>query len=255
MSQTDQKERTIVLPEASTAPVSEVTTPVAADQGSPAPTPAPTPANSGMIHEINLRIPLNIAIPILALLGIGVVVLLFGLFLLKLPKEHAPAVALAMAVNIMAATTYAASRKNLNGRTIAELSLMVVYPVLLAVVLVNLGGFGEIEEVAEAAPAAGAEAAAPAPEAVEIVAENLEFTTDELTFPAGEEVALAFDNPDAAPHNVSIYADDSLDESFFIGDNVDPGASITYEIPALEAGAYYFRCDIHPNMAGRVTVE
>lgn len=245
MSDIDQRPDTIVLPQGST------------------PAEAPLASNASvknpMIAEINIRVPLNIAIPILALLGIAVCVLLVGLFLLRLPHAYAPAVALALSVNILAAATFAASRKELGARTVAELGVMIVYPVLLAVVLVNLGGFGHIEEAsAEGAPAAGAETVAgtgPAAETVSIAAENMQFTTDELVFPADQEVALEFDNPDVAPHNVAIYEDDSLENELFIGDNVEPGGSTVYEVPPLEPGAYFFRCDIHPNMAGRVLVE
>jgi plastocyanin len=28
-----------------------------------------------------------------------------------------------------------------------------------------------------------------------------------------------------------------------------------YEIPALDAGEYYFHCDVHPTMNGTVTVS
>lgn len=245
MSEIDERSQTIVIP----------------DDGQAANAGAPNnvATNNGMIAEVNLRIPLNIAVPALALLGIAVVVGLAALLLLKLPHEYAPAVALALAVNIMAAATFAASRKELGARAVAELGVLVVYPVLLAVVLVNLGGFGHIEEASAetAAPAAaeGPAAAAAEPARASIAAENMQFTSDELVFPAGEEVALAFDNPDVAPHNVAIYEDDSLDQELFIGENIDPGESTTYQVPALEAGAYFFRCDIHPNMFGRVIAE
>lgn len=207
-----------------------------------------------LVKEIHLRIPLHIVIPIAALIFVGVVALLFGLFLLKLPKEHAPAVALALAINILAATTFAASRKKLSLATVVELCALVIYPVALAVILVNLGAVEPVSEATEAAAPAAEEAAAEATP-VTIGAENLEFTEDELTFPADQATTLEFDNPDAAPHNVSIYADDSLDEDFFIGQNVEPGDSTEYEIPALAAGAYYFQCDLHPTMNGRVIVE
>lgn len=211
-------------------------------------------ARPDLVKEVHLRIPLTIAIPAIAIVAVAVVALLFGLFLLNLPHEHAPAVALALSVNILAAATYAASRPKLTGRTIAELAILVVYPVLLAVVLVNLGVGEPVEAVAEgAAPAA--EAAAAGPTTAEISAENLQFSTDELTFPADEEVILIFDNQDVAPHNVAIYGDDTLKEKFFIGAIIEGGESIDYDVPALAAGPYYFRCDVHPSMDGRLIVE
>jgi plastocyanin len=207
-----------------------------------------------LVKEVNLRIPLHIAVPVAALVFVAIVSLLFGLFLLKLPKEHAPAVALALGVNILAATTFAASRRKLSFATVVELCALVIYPVALAVILVNLGAVQPTEE-ASAAPAAAGEAAAESSTPIELTATNLEFSESELTFPADEEVVVAFDNPDSAPHNLAIYADDTLDEDFFVGQNVEPGASTEYEIPALEEGAYYFQCDLHPTMNGRVIVE
>ncbi|MEA2451348.1 MAG: hypothetical protein QOG04_58 [Actinomycetota bacterium] len=203
-----------------------------------------------LVKEVHLRIPLHIAIPVAALIFVAIVTLLFGLFLLKLPKEHAPAVALALGLNILAATTFAASRKKLSFATAVELCALVVYPVALAVILVNLGA---VEPTAETAAPAAAAAAAPA--SVSLSASNLSFSETELTLPAGEEVTLDFDNQDAAPHNVAIYADDTLDEEFFVGQDVAPGSTAEYAIPALDAGAYYFRCDIHPTMEGRLVVE
>jgi plastocyanin len=210
------------------------------------------PSRPDLVKEVHLRIPLTIAIPVAAIVFVGIVALLFSLFLLNLPKEHAPAVALALSINIMAATTYAASRPKITAATAAQLAILVLYPVLLAVILVNLG-MGEPAE-AEAGTAETA-AAATAPEAIELSTANLEFSTDELTLPAETETTVTLANEDVAPHNLSIYENDTLGESFFEGSNVEPGNTIDYEIPALEAGAYYFRCDLHPTMEGRVTVE
>lgn len=208
-------------------------------------------ARPDLVKEIHLRIPLHIAIPVAAIVFVAIVTLLFGLFLLKLPKEHAPAVALALGLNILAASTFAASRKKLSFATAVELCALVIYPVALAVILVNLGA---VEPTSEAAAPAAATAETTTP-SVSLSASDLEFSETELTLPTGEEIAMEFDNQDAAPHNVSIYADDTLEEDFFIGQNVDPGASIVYDIPPLEPGAYYFRCDIHPAMEGRVVAE
>lgn len=209
------------------------------------------PARPDLVKEVYLRIPLTIAIPVAAIVFLGIVALLFALFLLNLPKEHAPAVALALSINILAATTYAASRPKITGFTAVQLAVLVIYPVLLAVILVNLGVGEPAEAVADhTAPAAAAE-----PEAVELSAADLEFSTDELTLPADTETTIMLDNQDAFPHNFSLYENDTLSEDFFVGSNVEAGATIDYEIPALAAGAYYFRCDLHPSMEGRVIVE
>lgn len=210
-------------------------------------------SHSDLVKEITLRIPLPIAIPVLALIAIAVVAVLFAVFLMSITHEQAPPVALALSVNILAAATYAASKPKMTGRTIAELAILVIYPIALAVVLVNLGVGASATTHAEGdTPAPGAAAAA---ESVELGASDLQFSTNELSFPADEDVLLTFDNTDSAPHNLSIYESDTLEEDFFIGSNVEPGQSIDYEIPPLAAGAYYYRCDLHPTMEGRVTVS
>jgi plastocyanin len=57
-------------------------------------------------------------------------------------------------------------------------------------------------------------------------------------------------------HNFSIYEDDSASKELFVGSEVAGGASTDYEIPALDKGEYFFRCDLHPSsMIGTVTIE
>jgi hypothetical protein len=40
----------------------------------------------------------------------------------------------------------------------------------------------------------------------------------------------------------------------FTGEIVDAGTSATYDIPALDAGEYFFHCTIHTQMTGSVNV-
>ena len=76
-----------------------------------------------------------------------------------------------------------------------------------------------------------------------------------LTLRGGEPSDLRFDNEDeGVPHNVAIYTDDSAEESLFVGDQITGPDEITYEVPALDAGSYYFRCDVHPVMDGTLEV-
>ena len=77
------------------------------------------------------------------------------------------------------------------------------------------------------------------------------FSSDRLAVPSGEVFTLAFENADdGVPHNVAIYTDDSAAEPLFVGDLVDGPQTVTYEVPALDPGSYYFRCDVHPQMNG-----
>lgn len=81
------------------------------------------------------------------------------------------------------------------------------------------------------------------------------FVPDHLQLPASEPVELAFDNRDGGvQHNVAIYRDESAEESLFVGDLIAGAEKVTYDVPALDPGAYYFRCDVHPQMDGSVEV-
>jgi hypothetical protein len=76
------------------------------------------------------------------------------------------------------------------------------------------------------------------------------FVPDRLMAPAEEPFDLDFSNEDGGvQHNVAIYRDDSAEESVFVGDLVSD-RRVTYEVPALDPGEYYFRCDVHPQMDG-----
>lgn len=89
-----------------------------------------------------------------------------------------------------------------------------------------------------------------------ISAVDLQFSTDTLEFPAGEESDLEFVNDDASSiqHNVAIYEDEG-GADVFVGEVIPGGQATTYSVPALEAGELYFQCDLHPGMNGTVTVK
>ncbi|MEX2406313.1 MAG: cupredoxin domain-containing protein, partial [Actinomycetota bacterium] len=91
--------------------------------------------------------------------------------------------------------------------------------------------------------------------AVTVTAQNIEFDTDTIELPADTENTITFDNQDAGvQHNIAIFTDDSLSESLFRGEVITGPDTIDYPIPPLEAGEYYFHCDIHPDMNGTVIV-
>ena len=91
------------------------------------------------------------------------------------------------------------------------------------------------------------------PDALRISANDLVFSTDTLSAPADEPFQIAFDNQEGAPHNVAIYRDSSAAEKLFGEDPFSGPAVVVYEVPALAAGTYFFRCDVHPEMIGELT--
>jgi len=90
--------------------------------------------------------------------------------------------------------------------------------------------------------------------AVEISADNLEFDASTIEAPAGEAFTITLVNNDTAPHNISIHTEEGGDE-IVTGGTINGGETVEVEVPALDAGEYYFLCDIHPDMNGTVVVE
>jgi heme/copper-type cytochrome/quinol oxidase subunit 2 len=78
--------------------------------------------------------------------------------------------------------------------------------------------------------------------------ESLRFDTAEIQAPAGEDFCIEFTNNDVAVHDIGI------EETDFNGDDVEPGQTVTYVIPAMEAGDYTFYCTLHPAMTGALTI-
>jgi plastocyanin len=89
-----------------------------------------------------------------------------------------------------------------------------------------------------------------------VTASGLAFDPTTISLPADTASTITFDNQDAGvPHNISIWADDSYTgDPLFRGDLVTGVATQDYDIPALPAGTYAFRCDVHTTMTGTVTV-
>ena len=89
---------------------------------------------------------------------------------------------------------------------------------------------------------------------VELSAANLEFDASVIEAPAGEAFTIRFTNDDSAPHNVAVYTEEGGEE-IANSDPIGQGESLEVEVPAQEAGTYYFQCDLHTNMNGTVVVE
>jgi plastocyanin len=90
--------------------------------------------------------------------------------------------------------------------------------------------------------------------AVEISADDLAFNVGTIEAPAGEDFTITLVNDDSAPHNISIYTEEGGDQ-LALGPTAEGGQTVTTEVTALEAGEYFFVCDIHPTeMTGTLVV-
>jgi plastocyanin len=90
---------------------------------------------------------------------------------------------------------------------------------------------------------------------VNVTASGIAFDTSTISLPAKVKTTIHFDNQDAGvQHNIAIFTDDTMSDLLFRGDLVTGPGQADYSIPALDAGEYYFHCDVHPTMNGTVKV-
>ena len=87
-----------------------------------------------------------------------------------------------------------------------------------------------------------------------IVAKDMAFSPSTVEIAAGKNVTIHFDNQESAPHNVAIYKDASASEKISVAEIVS-AAKADQVVPALTAGTYFFRCDVHTNMTGSLVVK
>ena len=85
---------------------------------------------------------------------------------------------------------------------------------------------------------------------IELSAQDIQFSTDAIEAPAGEDFCIEFTNNDDIAHDVGIV------ETDFNGDDVPPGETMVYHVPAMDAGDYTFYCTLHPQvMTGDLTIS
>jgi plastocyanin len=142
--------------------------------------------------------------------------------------------------------TASGSGRSRGGAGMALLYLLIPIVAIAILASVNKGG---------TTAAAGGPSSPAAPSGPTLVAQNVQFTTSTLSFPADKPVTLTFDNKDSTAHNVGIY-DKKGGKELFKGSVVTGPTSTDYQVSPLKAGTYYFQCDIHPDsMNGTLTVK
>jgi plastocyanin len=208
--------------------------------------PAP-PAEQGPRARQSLVLP--IALPLITLAIIVLVLFGFSRVLLSTSAHAATFVALIVAITIMVVAITVASRERLsNGSLISMVVAIGGIAMLAGGVAIVAIGTGKKEEPAPLVVAL----AAPEGAAVSGFAETA------LQFKAGQPSSIEFDNQDpGVPHNMVIFAEDPAKNpqapALFTGEKVTGPAKITYAVPALDAGTYFFHCEVHPTtMTGTI---
>jgi plastocyanin len=99
-------------------------------------------------------------------------------------------------------------------------------------------------------------AAAPGGGGIAVTAHNNAFNTAALHLIGGQTTTINFHNEDpGTQHNIGIYRDAGFTDEVFKGDLVTGPNTGTYDVPALDPGKYFFKCDVHPTMKGTVDVS
>ncbi|MEN3314539.1 MAG: hypothetical protein V7605_773 [Acidimicrobiaceae bacterium] len=185
-----------------------------------------------------------VAIPVVGLFTIFCLMFSISRVLLAVPEQASTVIAIAIAITILGAASLVNFRPNLSKQSL--LAVLAVAGVLFAGGGVAAASFGQrtIEKP---------EGVAPGP--VKVAAEGIQFVNKELTVKADLPATIVFDNKDKnIVHNVAVASDAEFTQRIFTGDVVPGPRSIDYRFRAPAAGVYFFRCDIHPAMQGKLTV-
>lgn len=221
--------------------------------GEPAPSPQP-----GMTHggPAGHGLP-PIAYPFFAVLFGGALVWAFSRILLAISdrtitigglhiegKAATAAIALLTALNVLIGAALVAYGSRVRRRPAS-------FPLLLgAGVLLIAGGV--------TAMSLGTPPSETKVQTVNLVAQGIAFQQKTLTFTAGAQVAVVFDNKDAGiQHNFVLFNGKNASAPQLFSGTVITGPSVTrYTLAAPPPGTYFFHCEIHPiQMTGTVTVS
>jgi plastocyanin len=192
------------------------------------------------------RLLLPIALPIGILLVLALVLFGFSRILLSLDHTPATATALVVALAIVVVSAVAAGRSVIRASSLAAMTGVIAGIAMLA---------GGVALIAVSPASEGGGASGGGAPALTVTASGLRFDTSTINLVADQGTTIRLDNKDAGvQHNIAIYEDDSLQKLLFKGDLVTGPDSVDYRVPGLPAGTYYFHCDVHPTMNGKVVV-
>lgn len=188
------------------------------------------------------RLLLPVLLPVAIVIVIAAALYGFSRILLSLPAAAATATALTAATGIVVASGVASTRRQVRPSTILAMVGATAGIAMLA------GGIALAVAPEEAEEGEGELAV------VSLAAAEIQFQPTSLTVPADEPFVLRFDNQDAGiQHNVDIFAESDFSGTpRFEGELITGAREIDYDVDALAAGGYFFRCVVHPTMVGEL---
>jgi plastocyanin len=192
---------------------------------------------------------LPLLIPVGLLLAIVIATVGFSRLLLNTSGAAATVAALVVAFGIMVAAIRVNASKKITAGSVGAMVVAVIGVAMLA------GGLA-------VASGRGTEGAATGKAVtIDVTAQGIKFLQTQLNVPADQPFTIRFTNKDAGvQHNIAIFSEDPLKNPsatpLFTGQVVTGAASVSYQVPAMKAGNYWFRCDIHPTtMVGTITAS
>ncbi len=217
----------------------------------------PPPEQPDPTEEAHRRLAMPLLIPAGVFLFIALVI--YGLSRIYIDLQDfkigdvsmATPLALVIAVAILAGAWYLASHPHVAQWQVASMAGVTVALLLAGTIwaAVHEEDSASPEVVANGTETPGSEA--------DIVGKDILFDKDTLEEPAGESFTIVFDNQDdATPHNFAIYTDDSASDVIAATD-IESGPVVQeLAVDPLDAGEYFFRCDVHPTtMTGTLIVQ
>lgn len=189
------------------------------------------------------RLVMPILLPLAIVVVIAAALYGFSRILLSITPTAATVTAIVVASGVVVTASLAAGRKQVRLSTLGGMLGVTAGVAMLAggIALAVTGG-------AEEEPGGGERPV------VAIAAFNIAFEPTNVTVPAGEAFTIRFHNQDAnIQHNVEIFDDPEFGgTALFAGDLITGVREVDYQVDALEAGAYFFRCVVHPPMTGEM---
>ncbi|HYX80671.1 MAG TPA: cupredoxin domain-containing protein [Actinomycetota bacterium] len=199
----------------------------------------------------------RLLIPVLLPLGIfaliGGVLFGFSRILPSVEPHAATATALVVAFSIVVFAAFAAGRSQVRFSTVTAMAGAVAGVAMLAGGVALLA-FAPAEEHPGGGPGGGGGGPVAT---VQLVARNIQFVQTKLVVPSGSAFHISFQNDDAGTqHNVQIFDNKQRTGTpLFSGPLVTGVATATYDVSALDAGTYYFHCEVHPTMIGTIQAK